>query len=220
MKLLAQLAMALAVGTVGIIAFVHSGLVDVSATSSHSGLVTWILSTTSDASIRRRAQSIDVPDLSDESLAQAGVNDFEAMCVGCHGAPGKAAAAIGQGLNPPAPDLAESARRLTPAELFQVTKHGIRMTGMPAWGATHDDASIWPVVAFMTRLPELDADGYRAFLAGAAGMGHHGDDNGAGAHDHAAEHTSEHHDHGADPPAEPSQPPGSDHSHDDHDHEH
>ena len=28
---------------------------------------------------------------------------------------------------------------MNPAELFWVTKHGIKMTGMPAWGATHGD---------------------------------------------------------------------------------
>ena len=44
---------------------------------------------------------------------------------------------------------------------------------MPAWGVTHDDDSIWPVVAFMTRLPNLDESGYQEMLAGAAGHGHH-----------------------------------------------
>ncbi len=227
MKTLLKLAAVLVIGVVGIIAFAYSGLYDVSASAPHSGAVHWLLSTTSHASIERRARKIDVPDLSDESLVRAGVNDFEAMCVGCHGAPGKAAEAMGQGLNPPAPDLAESAARMTPAELFQVTKHGIRMTGMPAWGATHDDDAIWPVVAFMTRLPTLDADEYDAFLASAAGMGHHaGDEHGAGAHDHAmepasgqadkaVEHDHSTHSHGDDPPQ-----PDADESHDGHDHEH
>jgi hypothetical protein len=117
-----------------------------------------------------------VPDLDDEALVLAGINDFDSMCIDCHGAPGKSPAAVGQGLNPSAPDLAESAGEMTPAELFWVTKHGIRMTGMPAWGATHDDGSIWPVIAFMTKLPGLDEAGYLEMLNAAMGHGHHSDD--------------------------------------------
>ena len=158
LKIIVSLLMIAAIATTG---FAYSGLYDVSASSSHSGVVNWLLSTTSHASIERQARNVNVPDLSNESLARAGINDFDAMCAGCHGAPGRAPEAMGQGLNPPAPDLADSAAHLNPAELFWVTKHGIKMTGMPAWGATHDDEALWPVVAFMTMLPELDAVGYR-----------------------------------------------------------
>lgn len=44
---------------------------------------------------------------------------------------------------------------------------------MPAWGVTHDDEALWPVVAFMNTLPGLSADDYQALLASAAGAGHH-----------------------------------------------
>ena len=161
---------------IAIVGFAKSGIYDVSATSSHSGIVNWLLTTTSHASVKRRAQSVDVPDLNDDALALAGVNDFSGMCAGCHGAPGQDPEAMGQGLNPPPPDLAKAALEMSPAELFWVTKHGIKMTGMPAWGVTHDDDAIWPVVAFLTKLPELDATQYKELMANAKGMGHHIDD--------------------------------------------
>ena len=119
---------------------------------------------------------IEVPDLSDVAMVKAGINDFDAMCSGCHGAPGKPPEAVGQGLNPPAPNLVESAAGMSPSELFWVTKHGIKMTGMPAWGATHDDSALWPVVAFMSALQGMSGDDYQALLAGAAGAGHHAPD--------------------------------------------
>lgn len=108
------------------------------------------------------------------------------MCAGCHGAPGQKPEAVGLGLNPPPPDLAKVAAQSTPAELFWVTKYGIKMTGMPAWGATHEDQSIWPVVAFLTQLTTLDAEAYQAFLASAAGKGHHADQANHGEHAHDA----------------------------------
>jgi len=157
----------------GIVGFTYSGLYNVGASSPHSTFSNWLMSTTSRASIRRRAGEVDVPNLDDDELVRAGANDFDAMCVGCHGAPGQEPEAMGQGLNPSAPDLADSAAHLSPAELFWVTKHGIKMTGMPAWGVTHDDDALWPVVALLARLPELDADSYQALLASAEGVGHH-----------------------------------------------
>ena len=54
---------------------------------------------------------------------------------------------------------------------------------MPAWGASHEDEELWPVVAFMTVLPGLSAEAYQSMLAGAAGSGHHAAD--GDSHSHA-----------------------------------
>jgi len=166
-----------------------------------------------ESSMQRQAKIIDLPDLSAAALRHAGINDFEAMCVGCHGAPGKAWGPIGQGINPPAPDLKQIAQQRTPAELFWATKHGIKMTAMPAWGATHDDASLWPVVAFMTALPELDASGYSSLLAQATGQGHHKEGTaGEHVHDESAAPEVDH----EDAPAESDETPEHDHSRHEH----
>ncbi len=186
MKILLNIAVLLIVIVMGATAVSYFGLVDVSASGSHSPAASWILSTTAKRSVQRHARDVVVPALDDEALVLAGINDFDAMCASCHGAPGKAPAAVGQGLNPRAPDLAKDAAELSAAELFWVTKHGIRMTGMPAWGVTHDDDAIWPVVAFMTRLPELDAKTYQKMLAAAAGHGHHAGEVSNDAHEHVA----------------------------------
>lgn len=179
MKTLTTVLIAGLVAVIGAIGFAYSGIYDVGADSPHGGLAAWLLSTTSHASVERRASGVTVPDLSGPELLAAGASDFDAMCAGCHGAPGREPGAVGAGLNPRPPDLAQAALHMTPAELFWVTKHGIKMTGMPAWGVTHDDAALWPVVAFMTRLPELEADAYRSLVASA--LGHHA--HGGGQHD-------------------------------------
>ena len=186
------------------ILFVYSGMYDVSARSPHSTVSNWLLRKTTDASVARRARSIEVPDLTSEALRLSGVNGFEAMCVGCHGAPGKKPGPLGQGLNPPPPDLQHSAQEHSPAELFWVTKNGIKMTGMPAWGPTHNDEELWPLVALMSALPELDAKAYDDLVARAEGMGHHVTAETEHAHDQQAqeddippapERTSSGHDH-------------------------
>ncbi len=227
MKTLTTLIIAVVIALLGIVSYAYSGLYDVSASSPHSGVLHWLLSTTSHASIERRASEIEVPELDNDDLVLAGINDFNSMCAGCHGAPGKDPEAMGQGLNPPAPDLAEKAAELTPAELFWVTKNGIRMTGMPAWGATHGDDSIWPVVAFMTRLPQLDEAAYQELLESAAGQGHHASDAADAEHSHeesdeaadnAAHDHDEPHEHGE--AVEPETVPEASEEHDHSTHEH
>ncbi len=198
MKLISKIILGAVIVALGAVGFAYSGLYNVSALTEHSGLTNRLLTTTSRKSIQRQAQNVEVPDLTDEKLILAGVNDYQAMCIACHGGPGIRPEPVGKGLNPPPNNLAESAKRMTAAELFWVTKNGVRMTGMPAWGATHEDAEIWPVVAFLTTLPELDSDQYQSLLTQADGMGHHAADSD---HSHeGTEHNSKaeaesHHDH-------------------------
>ena len=227
MKTLAAMIIAVVIGVIAILGFAYSGIYDVSASSAHSNITSWLLATTSQASIKRQAKDIEVPILNDDDLALAGVNDFSTMCAGCHGAPGQAPEAMGQGLNPSPPDLAESALKMSPAELFWVTKYGVKMTGMPAWGATHDDDAIWPVVAFMTKLPELNATLYEDLLASAKGMGHHAADAAETGHSHDdessedADHEDNHtDDHQHDEPAQSEKIPQEPEVHDHSSHEH
>jgi hypothetical protein len=201
----------------GAVAFIHSGIYDVSASTPHGAVSRWVMETTMHASVARRAGRVDVPDLADDSLVLAGVNDFESMCVPCHGAPGKGPGEVGQGLNPSAPDLAESAGEMSAAELFWVTKHGVKMTGMPAWGTTHADDALWPVVALMRVLPELDVAAYEALLERAEGMGHHAGAAAADRHDHGAgDESGSAHDH--DEAADAGDAGESGHDHSTHDH--
>lgn len=57
---------------------------------------------------------------------------------------------------------AETTQRLTDPQLYSVIKNGIRLTGMPAWGAPgDDDDESWALVALIRTLPTLD-EGARA----------------------------------------------------------
>ena len=68
---------------------VFGGLIDVVATATESGPVRWLLATTREHSIKRRAEGIQVPDLSGDHLVAAGASAFDAMGANCHGAPGR-----------------------------------------------------------------------------------------------------------------------------------
>jgi mono/diheme cytochrome c family protein len=79
------------------------------------------------------------------------------MCTGCHLAPGMAENEMRPGMDPRPPKLAER-REIDAREDFWIIKHGIKMTAMPAWGSTHNDAQIWAMVAFLQKMPGMSAE--------------------------------------------------------------
>jgi mono/diheme cytochrome c family protein len=44
--------------------------------------------------------------------------------------------------------------------LYWIVKHGVKMTGMPAFGPTHSDERLWTIVAFLKQLPQLSPEKY------------------------------------------------------------
>jgi len=140
---------------------IYSGL---SADVPHTQPVYWLLETIRERSVEARARDIIVPnDLKDPNRISRGAGQYADMCSECHLAPGVKRTEISQGLYPRAPELRRTTT-LTPEEQFWVVKHGIKMTGMPAWGVTHDDDLLWDVVAFVRKLPELTPEQYETLL--------------------------------------------------------
>jgi len=129
-----------------------------------SGIIKWVLNTTSNNSIESRSNDISVPDLNDPVMIGEGFEHYNEMCVSCHGAPGHEQTELSEGLNPPAPNLVKAANFIDAKEMFWITKNGIKMTGMPAWGKTHSDEKIWAIVAFMKKLPEMKTEEYEKLV--------------------------------------------------------
>ena len=145
---------------VGALLFIYSGTYNVAATSPDHFIVAWVLDKTKDYSIKKHSESIERPKLNDQTLVKQGYELYDNSCAGCHGAPGKDPA---EGFNPSPPPLAEEVEALSSAELFWITKNGIKMTGMPAFGLFNSDEEIWSIVAFLKRLPDLTPETYENF---------------------------------------------------------
>ncbi|ASL26628.1 c-type cytochrome [Azotobacter chroococcum] len=152
----------------------YSGLIEVGADVPHAAPVHALLETARERSIAVRARDIQVPGLADEALVRNGAGNYDAMCVGCHLAPGLAETELSKGLYPAPPNLSKVGSGGEPARAFWVIKHGIKASGMPAWGRSMDDPYIWELVAFVERLPSLDAEGYRMLVESSPGHRHGG----------------------------------------------
>ncbi|MBL6854051.1 MAG: cytochrome c [Alphaproteobacteria bacterium] len=169
--LLAVLALSLAYAAIEI-----SGGYDVAADTPHGALAFWLADTTRDNSVASRARGIIIPSgFGSDAQVKEGASEYAEMCAQCHLAPGMERTEISQGLYPRAPELAHD-NDLPPAQQFWIIKHGIKMSGMPAWGVTHNDAILWSIVAFLQKLPTLSPQHYRDMTKDAAedhdAMGH------------------------------------------------
>ncbi|MFB6373980.1 MAG: cytochrome c [Bradymonadaceae bacterium] len=177
---------------VGGLGFIYSGLFNVAADKNHSSVKTWILRTVTENSVVARVDSVDKPsNLNSRDLLLTGASHYDSMCTGCHGAPGQKPGGIAKGLRPQPPNLAKGEGMFeSPKAQFWVTKHGIESTGMPAWGTTHEDRSMWAMVALIQKFDEMTPEKYRKLVREAkkrghhhgGGGGHHGDENGGDHH--------------------------------------
>jgi mono/diheme cytochrome c family protein len=179
----------LVVLTVAVAGMLYRGALNVAADDPHWSMTARLLESVRERSIVARARGIAAPDLGNGDMIESGASHYDSMCAGCHLAPGIERTDLRAGLNPMPPDLVRHGGERAPAQKFWIIKHGVKMTGMPAWGRTHDDGSIWAIVAFLEQLPKLDAVRYQALVSGG---GHHDDheahaDDGAD-HDHDTHH--------------------------------
>lgn len=189
MKALKRSLVLLAVLGAGAVGFVYMGVYPVGADVPHTKPVHWLLETIRERSIAARIDDIEVPPLDDSQMLLVGGADYNDMCAGCHLMPGKTESDLSIGLYPRPPNLARAEEahgdghepgdaQRSAARRFWIIKHGIKASGMPAWGPTHDDARIWAMVAFLQKLPALTQLQYQ-ILTARGGTGH--DEPGAGA---------------------------------------
>lgn len=160
-------------------AFLYSGLYPMGADVPHNQLTYRLLEILRERSVARAAAKVDVPgDLNTSDRLLFGGADYNDMCAGCHLKPGTIKSDFTAGLYPTPPNLTGSGEdhgharggeshgdEAAKKRQFWIIKHGIKASGMPAWGPTHSDERIWNMVAFLQRLPELSEAQYQILTA-------------------------------------------------------
>jgi mono/diheme cytochrome c family protein len=126
---------------------VRLGIIPVNADGSPSFLEARVFPMVLHASVARGAKQIRSRPLVDEDVP-AGRDIYASLCAECHGRLDGRPGLLGLSLYPPAPQFSAHPSSYTSSELFWVIKHGIRDTGMPAWGNRLSDQDIWNVAAF------------------------------------------------------------------------
>lgn len=162
MKYLIGAASLLVILIIVFLGFIYSGIYNISAMDRHGKITMWMVNTIKDNSIKHYTDNnIITPNLSDTALVRRGFIHYREMCVGCHGAPG--IESMAKGFYPDPPLLTKTVDEWSPQQLFWIIKNGLKMTAMPAFGVTHTDDQIWPMVAFTKMLPTMTKEQYQVF---------------------------------------------------------
>lgn len=154
------------------LAVLFSGVISFAADEEHTAAVHTLIETARERSIQRRSAGLTVPDLDVPERLLAGAPDYHEMCIGCHLRPGLKQTDLTLGLYPRPPALTSAEwgyglkfvgddSEQAAGRQFWIIKHGIKGSGMAAYGRTHSDEQIWDLVAFIRRLPDLTEAEYR-----------------------------------------------------------
>lgn len=154
------------IAAIVVYAVLKSGLIPANADANPGGLELWAAGTSLDATLRKEAPRGPNPvALSDANLIE-GASLYGQHCAVCHGtASGESSASpIAKGLYPAPPQLAAEGVEDDPDGVsYWKIKHGIRLTGMPAWGRSLTDRQIWTLALFLKHMDKLPPDAQRAW---------------------------------------------------------
>jgi cytochrome c553 len=146
-----------------------AGIVDIRASTGHWRVTDWFLHWVMRSSVRTAALGGHAPRFTAAMLPLA-AGHYETGCAGCHGSPAMPRPATVENMLPPPPDLRHVTATWNDAQLFEIVKHGVRYTGMPAWPSLERDDEVWAMVAFLREYPSLDQAAYQR-LAGFSATG-------------------------------------------------
>lgn len=165
--LLGALGMLVLLVLIGLLVILTGGY-NVAATERHKPITAWALDTTFRNSVQGHGRDIAATELTPAMVA-AGAPEYKSMCAHCHGGVGEGRAGWAEGMRPKPPALAGAADNWSASEVFWLVKHGAKMTGMPSFGGTHDDPTLWNIAAFVKALPDMSAAQYAAYPSGHGG---------------------------------------------------
>jgi len=151
-----------------VIAVTHLGLYPIGADNPPGHLERTLAGRAMDVYAEKHKPAGDNPIQPTAANLTDGAKLYEEHCALCHGGAKAKISPMQNQFSPPAPQLINRIPHDPPAWIFWVTKHGVRMTGMPAWTGILSDDEIWKVVAFIKNSGKLPPDTLAAWQAAAA----------------------------------------------------
>lgn len=151
----------LLVAIIGAYLLLQSGLIPANADGKPGGLELWAAGTSLNATLRNQAPKQANPVALTSANLIEGISLYGQHCAICHGTAAGASSAspVAKGLYPAPPQLAEEGVEDDPEGVsYWKIRHGIRLSGMPAWGSSLTDKQIWTLALFLKHMDKLPPD--------------------------------------------------------------
>ena len=162
MKYVLFLVIVFACVVAGAFLYAWSGAYNIAATQPHWRVTKSLIDLAKDRSIETHSEDIQVPAVG-EAEKDAAFSQYHEMCRLCHGAPEFPPLEFAKGFYPSPPSLiaGDIQQEFGKAQIYWIAKHGIKMTGMPAFGPTHSEQELWGLAALVEEMPQMTPDQYR-----------------------------------------------------------
>lgn len=154
------------VGAICAYLLLQSGFIPANADAKPGGLELWAAGTSLNATLRSQAPKQANPVVLSSAHLIEGINLYGQHCAICHGTAAGASSAspLAKGLYPAPPQFAEEGVEDDPEGVsYWKIRHGIRLTGMPAWGRSLSDQQIWTLALFLKHMDKLPPDAQRVW---------------------------------------------------------
>lgn len=138
--------------------YVRLGFVDPRADIPVNELEKKVAMPSLDASLDRRAPAIKNPIAPSVASLIAGMKIYQSNCAVCHGDVNHPHGLLSDALYPRAPQFVEDAPDMPEYQNFYIIRHGVRLSGMPAWNKSFSNAQIWQLATFLSHMDKLPAD--------------------------------------------------------------
>jgi len=145
---------------------IEAGVMPANADAKPSKIERWMAHTSLRATLGREAPKIANPvPLTDENLI-AGIKLYRQNCAVCHGGADGTPSNVAKGLYQKPPQLAKDGVEDDPDGIvYWKINHGIRLTGMPAFGEALTDQQLWQLALFLKHMDSLPPAPARAWKA-------------------------------------------------------
>jgi mono/diheme cytochrome c family protein len=144
--------------TVGVFAVSQFGLYPIGADNRPGSLERLLAGRALDRYADKHKPAVENPVQPTAENLMEGAHEYEEHCAFCHGGAKAKISPMRDNFNPPTPQLLNRIPHDDDAWLFWVTKHGVRMTGMPSWDGILSDDEMWKVVTFVKHSDRLPPD--------------------------------------------------------------
>lgn len=163
----------LAVILVGAYGFIKLGCMPANADAKPPAIERWMAHASLHAAIKREAPQTPNPMALNDANLLSGIKLYAQNCAVCHGASDAKASNIARGLYQHAPQLADDGVEDDPdGKIYWKIKHGIRLTGMPAFSPTLSEEQIWQLTLFLKHMDALPPAAAKAWKALPSAAGH------------------------------------------------
>lgn len=160
----------------GAFLFAWSGIYNIAATAPHWDITLSFIEMLRDHSIEVRSEDMQALNQDDSKLKEEAFSHYHGMCRLCHGAPEYEPEEFAKGFYPIPPSMTTGRIQETrnEKEVYWIVKHGIKMTGMPAFGPTHKDKALWGLTALAKEIHRMTPEQYRQQVEAASSDGEKG----------------------------------------------